>query len=134
MSATEQYGVTGEALYSSWVRKLEELEKKQKFSGADTSSEIAFLKKEVNDAINKYLQKASGRKKFGIITVFIPIILLACGAFTVSGSGSMISFISIVLPIYGFVSMRNCNRVVDAAIDFDKKYFDGEILYRRKNG
>ena len=134
MSAIEQYGVTGEALYSSWVRKLEAMEKKQKFSGEDISGEVACLKKEVNDTINKYLQRASERKRFGIITVFIPIILLAFGEFTVSGSGAMISFVSIVLPVCGFVSMRNCNRVVDAAIDFDKKFFDGEILYRRKNG
>ena len=134
MNATEQYGITGEALYSSWVRKYEEIAKRHKFDGSDISSELATLKAEVSGAIDKYLKKAAGRKKFGIVTVFIPIIMLACGVLTVSGDRAMISFISIVLPIYGFVSMKNCNKVVDAAIDFDAKYFDGEIIYHRKNG
>lgn len=134
MNMYDEYGATGEALYKSWERKFEEIRKKSKFDGVDVEMELGSLKKEVNDTINKYLQKANGRKKFGIITIFFPIILLVCGGFTLTGTMSWLTLIAIVLPVYGFMSMRSCNKVLDAAIDFDKKYFDGEIVYRRKNG
>lgn len=134
MNMYDEYGATGEALYKSWERKFEEIRRKSKFDGADVETELGSLKTEVNDTINKYLQKAKGRKKFGIITIFVPFILLALGSFTLTESTAFLTLISILLPVYGFMSMRSCNKVLVAAMDFDKKYFDGEIIYRRKNG
>lgn len=130
------YGITGDALYGAWVNRFEELNKKAKFRGENVDNELNALKKQVNDTMNEYVEKKAKRQKVGLISLLLPLFLLITGTFDLSGSNgeSVLTFISILIPALSFYLANGCNKALDAAIDFDKKYFDGEIVFRRKNG
>lgn len=133
MDMEKEFGATGEALYRTWERKYEEIVQHVKFGGADAETAFETLKKEINDTINEYNEKAESKKKFGIVT--IPVALIALSICMGLGDvGAWVAIIGILLPVYGFMSRRGCRKVAYAAFEFDKKYFGGEIFYRRKNG
>lgn len=127
------YGTNGQVLFDSWKRKYNEIEGHVKFGGADPDEAFLTLKMEINEEINRQYEKRASKKKFGTITAILaPILILMLGA--VQDIGAWVTIFAIGLPVYGFTSMKGCDKVILAAIDFDKLYFDGEIFYHRKNG
>lgn len=138
MDMEKEYGTLGEVMYKTWDNKYKQIEKDIKFGKAEPTEAFRVLKIEINQKVDEWLAKREKRKKFGIVTVLLtPVIMLVGSAVlsaTDSNIGLFIALIGVLLPVYGFVSMRGFTKALHAAIDFDQEYFDGLIFYYRKNG
>lgn len=138
MDMEKEYGTLGEVMYKTWDNRYKQIEKDVKFKNAEPEEVFRSLKIEINQKVNEWLAKREKRKKFGIVTVLLAPVIMLIGSAIVSGTGSnaglFIALIGILLPVYGFMSMRGFTKALHAAIDFDEKYFDGQVFYCRKNG
>lgn len=134
MDMEKEFGITGEVLYKSWERSYEQIAQDVRFGGANPEEAGLQLKIQINDEINKRFEKSDKWNKCGYVMVCVCVALaLAIGLFKWhSGAGIFIA--AIVATVCAFKMKGSNEKVIYAAAEFDKKYFGGEIFYRRKNG
>lgn len=126
------YGITGGALIAAWKREYDEIAKDVRFGGANAETAFDGLKQKISDTVDQYIQKGKRWKLvFWIALVaIIPCVLI----FGLSGVGSWVPLISIIVCVVGYFSKKGCYQVLEAAYNFDEAIFGGEIFYRRRNG
>lgn len=130
----QNFGVVGDALYSTWEHRFKEISKEVKFGGADADVAYLPLMNEINNEINKRNAKSDNWKTIGIVMVFICIgFALATGAF-LGKPGVVLFFVSIAVTVFAFKMKASNDNVIYAAFAFDEKYLGGEIFYHRRNG
>lgn len=139
MDMQEKYGVTGEAMFKLWENKYAKIQKDVKFGNADPEEAFHELKKEISLKVNECFEKREKRKKLAwILTALAPVMMLIgvgiSGMESEPGFGLFLALVGIVLPVWGFKSIKSFEKTIIAAADFDEKYFDGQIFYYRKNG
>lgn len=139
MNMQEKYGITGEVLFMSWERKYASIQKDLKFGNADPEGAVSELKREIKSKICECVEKYKKRKKLAwILTALAPVLFMGGAVIASMESesffGLALALTGIALPIWGFKSLKSYNKIMAAAVDFDEKYFDGEIAYRLKNG
>lgn len=133
MDMDKEFGVSGASLFKAWEWKYAEIEKSIRFGGANPEEAYMQLKVDINDEINKRWAKSDKWKKFGIIMVFVCIACFLLVA-VMPDAASMMLLCSIAVTVFAFKMKSSNEKVIDAALTFDEKYFGGEIAYRRKNG
>lgn len=139
MDMQEKYGITGEVMFKSWENKYTQIQKDVKFGNVDPENAFRELKIEIASRIGECVEKYAKRKKLAwILTASAPILFLI-GALIASMEsdsffGLALALIGIALPIWGFKSLKSFDKNIAAAVDFDEKYFDGEITYHLKKG
>ena len=134
----EKYGDTGSAAYKRWESKYKQIQKEVKFGNKAQDNAFLELKKEISADADRYINDRKKMTKFAWISLLAPL----AGLMLVSGIASMfgdwiaiiVLIITIIMPIYGFSSIKDCRKALIAAIDFDEQYFGGEIFFKKKNG
>lgn len=130
----QEYGIGGSVMISSWKREYEEIAGHVKFGGADGDAFLPLMQK-ISDHMNEQYLKREKWNKFGIVMVLVSIAaFLSAGLFSDSSAWLVLVVICIALTALCFKMKKSREKEIMAAIDFDKTYFDGEIVYRRKNG
>ena len=133
MDMDKEFGVSGASLFKAWEWRYDDIAKTIRFGGANPDEAYAPLKMDVNAEINKRWAKIDKWKKFGIIMIFVCIACFFLGA-VMPDAAPMMLLCSIVVTVFAFKMKSSNEKVIDAALAFDEKYFGGEIAYRRKNG
>lgn len=132
--ADNEYGSWGQACYDSWVRKYEMIAKDVRFGGADPEEAFTPLKVEINDEINKQFANRQKRLKLGFIMIAVSFVISILAAYMQIMAVGYIMLASYAFTVWCFASRISCRKTIHAAIEFDKKYFEGEIWYRRTHG
>lgn len=128
---SKKYGVWGDGAIQEWKSDYERIRKEVKFGGADDDAYLRLMKK-ISDRMDKEIKRGNRWNILGIIMVLVCIAMLYL--FSQTGGGHGLWFGAVAVTVALFMMKRCCNKVLMAAVDFDEVYFDGEILYRRKNG
>lgn len=137
MDMEKVYGTIGEANYKFWEKQYEMLSKDVKFGKVNAEEVYNELKEKINQEINNCLAKREKWNKYAWISVAIVVaIYLLVGVISSINPSGNLSYLllSAFIPVVCFKMKGSCKKQIIAAIDFDEKYFGGEILYRRKNG
>ena len=138
----EKYGVSGSTMFSIWEGRLKEIKKMQSFgsaSPADTDAHIHQLKLEIIGEFRKNIGKEikSGRVFWVCVAAaIVDVIILGAAGSAVNVGPFAIAFLACILAaIYvkkGW--QKNLEKFREAVVDFDEQYFDGEIMFKWKNG
>lgn len=137
MDMEKAYGTIGEASYKAWENQYEMISKDVKFGKLNADEAYKELKEKISQEIDRCLVKRDKWNKYGWISVAIVVVVYLLvgiiGSMNPSGNLSYL-LLSAFIPVVCFKMKGSCKKRILAAIDFDEKYFDGEIIYRRKNG
>lgn len=139
----EKYGSKGSSEFQRWENELQELSRKQKFNPEPEKDErtLQELKTKIRESLIGCIRSRSTAGK-----VFWISILIAALGFVViglsAGSNDTIAEFATVVLLGGILAAvavqkgwkKSIDKNVDAIIDFDKQFFDGEIMFKWKNG
>lgn len=138
----EKYGVSGSTMFSIWEERLKEIKKMQNFgsaSPADTDAQIHQLKLEIIGKFRENIGKEmKSRKVFWVCVAaaIVDVIILGAAGSAANTGPFAIAFLACILAaIYvkkGW--QKNLEKFREAVVDFDEQYFDGEIMFKWKNG
>jgi len=137
MDMEKAYGTIGEALYRSWENQYEMVSKDVKFGNINAEEAYKGLKEKINQEIDSCLEKREKWNKYAWISVAVVVaIYLLVGIISSINPSGNLSYLllSAFIPVVCFKMKGSCKKQIIAAMDFDEKYFGGEIVYRRKNG
>ena len=137
MDMEKEYGTIGEAMYRSWENQYEMLAKDVKFGKVNAEEAYKELKEKIGQEIDSCLAKRDKWNKYGWISVAIVVVIyLLVGIISSMNPSGNLSYLllSAFIPVVCFKMKGSCKKRILAAADCDEKYFDGEIIYRRKNG
>lgn len=135
----KEYGVRGSMLFESWERSFRDLADKQKFSpeGEKDHAALRELKLKILQELDSSVRKDNTLKKAFWIIIAVGI----GGAVTVAAIAPGATLLGMVLLWGGIIGgaatwkmRRSLEKQVGAIADFDKQYFEGELLFKRKNG
>lgn len=129
---SKKYGMWGDEAIKEWTYDYERIRKDVKFGGEDNEAFLVLMQK-INDRMNREVIRRSRWNKVGIAMVLVSILMLWIAS-SMGDNGLVLPVVSIAVTVVVFMMKKCCEKVLMAAIDFDETYFDGEIVYRRKNG
>lgn len=130
----QDYGINGSVMIDSWKRQYDEIAGHVKFGGADANAFLPLMQK-ISDHMDEQYLKREKWNKFGLVMVCASVVaVLSAGLFSDPSAWLVLVVICIALTVMCFKMKKARENEILAAIDFDKAYFDGEIVYRRKNG
>lgn len=139
----EKYGANGSMEFRMWENELQELTRKQKFNPepAKDEEELQNLKAKIWNSLVRCIRNRSRAGKIFWISILVAILGLSIFGSS-SGSNNSLADFGFAAMIIGVVAAiavqkvwkKSINQNVDAIVDFDEQHFDGEILFKWKNG
>lgn len=130
---SKKYGMWGDEAIKEWKYDYEKIRRDVKFGGEEQEAFITLMAK-INDRMNNEIRRKELWNKVGIVMVLVSILMLWIASSMGGDDGLVLPVVSIAVTVVVFMMKNCCTKVLMAAIDFDEEYFDGEIVYRRKNG
>ena len=144
-SQVEKYGSSGSMDYMKWETKAQEIKKRSQFDPNYTSldADLKALKEDLLNTLGECLDKESTAKKVFWISILVVILgfILVGAAGAIAGNADSVDTIAYVLVFGGILVAVGTQKLwkkgirqhIDAVIDFDKQYFDGEVMFKLKN-
>lgn len=132
MGNIEKYGVAGDAMYSVWKYEYEEIRKGVKYGTITDEKPYRRLQLKLVAELGKQIELRNKVKKALTGGVVFSICYLVFVALTKLGFeiNPILGLALMVLPILiPSLLLKSVNKKLDAVIDFDKEFFDGQIVY-----
>lgn len=135
---TREYGITVDVEFESWERQYQSLRRNAKFGNLrEEDNPFLQLKSKLLHQLYRNLEKKTKLKKFLWLAITAPIlVLLLLPALVSVASDAALGILLLSFCPLAYYIWRNrfLSNYFLAIMDFDEKYFDGEILYAYKNG